>query len=176
MPRNIVLSEEQVRAVTCSYASGLGYRQVAATLGLAPKAVRGCISDHGLFRTVSQSKRKFSVLNEGAFGEVTCEMLYWSGFIMADGNVYHTPGRQARVSVTLHARDTLHLVKLSRFVGMSSSAVWINRDSTRARLTIPSDRIASDLVLLGVVPRKSLVAEIPPIIESYCKSQAANAI
>lgn len=160
MPKKIILTQQQEVDIRNLYAGGLSAREVAEQIGLSEKVVATRLKQWGIRRSWSQSKSKYA-FNENAFADSSPEAFYWAGFLMADGNVWHSAGRQARTSVTLHIKDREHLVKLSGFLSMSEDAIYDYAHRKTAKLTIASNQIAQDLARFGVVPRKSMIAEIP---------------
>lgn len=160
MPKKMILTEAQKTALKTTYADGLSLRATAEVTGIPLKVVQSRIRRWGLSRTRSQAARKYA-LDENAFTDATSTALYWTGMLMADGNVMHTYGRQARVSLSLHRKDKKHVEKLAAFVGMPVTAVHDSKKRPVSKLTIHSNRMAQDLAKCGVVPNKSLIAQIP---------------
>lgn len=142
------------------YATGLSCLEVGNKLGLTEKVVSTRLKQWGLRRTWSQTKRKYA-LREDAFSEVNPESLYWAGFLMADGNVWHSRNRQARTSVAVKRDDRVHLGKLAAFVGMPLESIHESLKKPMSKLTIASNRLASDLAEYGVLPQKSFTAYVP---------------
>lgn len=160
MPKKIVLSDAQLSKLRRLYAQGKSHRDVAKLVGLSSKVVRTRLTKLGEMRAHDIAARRF-VLNDGVFGLGTEETMYWIGFLMADGNVHHTYGRQARISLALMRSDRGHIEKFAKFVGAPSSNIYDYSTRAISKLTLASDRMAEDLALCGVIPCKSMVAKIP---------------
>ena len=161
MPQKIILTQQQEADIRNLYTGGLSAREVAEQIGLSEKVVATRLKQWGIRRNWSQAKSKYA-FNENAFTSNSPETFYWAGFLMADGNVWHSKGRQSRTSVSLHIKDRGHLVKFAQFLGMDSEAIYDYSDTKKSKLTIASNRVAKDLAMFGVVPRKSMIAEVPP--------------
>jgi hypothetical protein len=115
-------------------------------------------------RSNKQNSRKYIV--DDNFFEVidTEEKAYWFGFIYADGYVLTDT---SIVGISLHSRDKCHLEKAKA----SLSATYTVRDYKSnncyggevnySRLTVRSDKLKSDLIKNGCVPKKSLILAFP---------------
>ena len=106
--------------------------------------------------------RLFEV-NDFAFSTKTPEMEYWTGFLMADGSVYRRKEtQQAILKVTLHRKDEKHIEKLREFLQTGYRIFRYNNNSNTpvSELRIPSQQIVDDLSQYGVIPRKSMNAEV----------------
>lgn len=160
MPPRIELTQQQKEEIRNLYLSGLCIREVAERIGLSEKVVSNRLKEWGLRRNWSQAKRRYAY-SERVFAVDTPESLYWAGFLMADGNIWRSAGRQARTSVAVHIRDRQHLVKLASFFGTDEDIIHEYARRPIVKITIASDRVADDLASFGVVPRKSMTAQIP---------------
>ena len=90
-------------------------------------------------------------LRENAFSELTPEATYWVGFLMADGCI----GTNGSIRISLKTTDRGHLDKFMAFVG-TERPIYPS-GSTCVQLHLSSRQICSDLIELGVIPRKSYV-------------------
>lgn len=116
-------------------------------------------------KAIGNKKHHF---NEKFFSVIDSEeKAYWLGFIMADGCVYQGTGETYRLQINLKYDDLPHLNKFQESIG-SDYKVQIKKikDYQVAQLKINSTEMCKDLMKLGVVPRKSLVCEMPKIDES----------
>jgi len=98
--------------------------------------------------------------NHDFFAEIDSEeKAYWLGFIMADGCVSTT--QRPKVQIKLASVDEGHLLKWHKSINSC------NRLSTVAgrhkQSTHYSKKMCDDLIILGCVPRKSLILTFPEI-------------
>ena len=100
----------------------------------------------------------------------TEEKAYWLGFIMADGCVYRGSGETDRLQINLKYEDLPHLNKFQKSLG-SDYKIQIKKVKTYqvAQLKINSTNLCKDLIRLGVIPKKSLVCEMPLIDEKLVR-------
>ena len=108
------------------------------------------------------SRRK--PLDEQFFSNVTPEVAYWAGFLMADGSVSDA----GVVSLALQARDENHLLAFRDSVRSGHSVVESSPRSPQGKvlsarsIAFRSVTMAEDLsTKWGVVPRKTYVGSIP---------------
>lgn len=110
--------------------------------------------------------RKYS-LNENFFETInTPEKAYWLGFVTADGCIgKNRHGHYIYLSIALQRRDRDHLQKWADAIGYSGPVhdyASYNKDGSineYSKLTISSQKIATDLRRLGVSERKSLIVQ-----------------
>lgn len=160
MPPKLILTQQQETEISNFYSAGLSAFAVSQKVGLTEKIVTSRLKQWGIRRNWRQAKSKYE-FNENVFSIITPKTFYWVGFIMADGNVWHSKNRQARTSVALHIKDREHLVKLSDFLSMDRDGIYDYANIKQSKLTVSSNRIAADLAKFGVIPKKSMIAEIP---------------
>lgn len=85
------------------------------------------------------------------------EKAYWLGFLYADG-CCTTTGHS--VELGLWKKDTEHLKKYCRFLGLPEDSIHFSENM--ARVKIKNEKLWTDLVNKGCVPRKSLILTFPP--------------
>ena len=112
--------------------------------------------------------RRLVPSNEGAFSELTEESAYWAGFLMADGCVGIPRVGSPSVSINLMLADRPHLVAFRTFLGATNGITTVppKSDSGHAYIHIRSERVVSDLVAIGVTPRKSMREVASPVLAS----------
>ena len=91
--------------------------------------------------------------NERYFRQITTEsQAYWLGFIAADGCV--TGGS---LQINLAGKDAAHLKALSDAIELNRSPRMgtSNFNTSVARFAVTNEALVSDLMSLGIVPRKS---------------------
>lgn len=107
-----------------------------------------------------------------AFSKPSAQAEYWAGFIMADGCVQHSGDDLPRLVVSLKRSDAGHLRKLRDFLQCENPVKEYEQKSyvsksgilKTSRLTVRSRQIVSDLLKMGITPRKSLTATAPPMV------------
>ncbi len=102
------------------------------------------------------AKQKYQV-TVPEIAPLTEELVYWLGFILADGCVLHMPPNkgQNKLRINLKPGDADHLRKLVRFLD-SNHPVYIYEAS--CQLSISSNALVAFFESFGIVPRKSLIA------------------
>lgn len=146
----------------------------------------GCTRpDNRVFRRSppKNDQRKFVPTNEGAFSDRTEASSYWLGFFLTDGCLYlpaYAPDRAStpQIHLGLQSTDASHVEKFAEFLGVKGKvrtrppSVFTRGDGVAVRSSgaayfyIVSERLASDLAALGIMPRKSL-REIAPFPHVY---------
>lgn len=112
-------------------------------------------------RAGGKTGRRKHTLNEAAFddAENNPEAAYWVGFIFADGCVSEASKTgQKRLVVGLNPRDRQQIYNLRSFLQASHA---ITEGKRLVAITITSDRVVESLGKYGIVPRKSLIAQVP---------------
>jgi hypothetical protein len=109
----------------------------------------------------TRSKMRTCSLNEVVFDIITEESAYWTGFLMADGNISYK--REIPI-IALHLKETdlSHLEKFRTFVGSSHKiGHYINKrwGNISCSLSFSSERIANRLAEYGIVRRKCFVGK-----------------
>lgn len=116
------------------------------------------------FGKIGKVKRRYS-LDETCFENVSSEeQAYWLGFLAADGCVYlPRNNRQAFVQITLQRNDEEHLQKFQSFLKSTRPILRHEKseDKKYSTLSISSDKIAHDIGLYGVCPRKTYTDNWP---------------
>jgi hypothetical protein len=109
----------------------------------------------------TRSKMRTCSLNEAVFDILTEESAYWTGFLMADGNISYK--REIPI-IALHLKeaDLSHLERFRTFVGSSHKIGHYNNKrwgNTSCSLSFSSERIANKLAEYGIVRRKCFVGK-----------------
>lgn len=143
------------------YRSGLTVRDIVDRFGCTQKTVDGYLNAAGVERRGVDSRFRKHELNERYFEKINTEdKAYWLGFVLADGNVHGN-----RLTIGLAEVDVQHLRKFLLAVGSSSSVIFSRSsgytDRMQTRVRVNSRHMMSDLLALGVTPRKSATACAP---------------
>lgn len=109
-------------------------------------------------------KRK-SYINLNYFTNITTpEQAYWLGFLAADGYIVNN-----ELNIQLQKQDKKHLQKFSDAINGNLTIRDINGKNNfgtaynHYRVSIKSDQLVKDLAKYGVVAKKSLILDRPPI-------------
>lgn len=106
-----------------------------------------------------------TITNVHAFTDFTDSSCYWAGFIAADGCVTN-----GYVKVCLNYDDTSHIEKFREFLGSNHSITSNTRKYYRSELSFKNSQIVEDLETnYNIVPKKSLVYELPKIPDRYLR-------
>jgi hypothetical protein len=137
------------------YERGTSVKELAELEQLSPVSIRSRLQKIG----VNTSNFRKYTLREDAFSGITREAAYWLGFLMADGNVSSS---SSAITLSLQTSDLGHLEKWKQFLSYEGPILWNkNRnETTYPRVIVTSRQLVTDLARYGVVPRKSLIAEI----------------
>lgn len=159
MPSKI-LTDAQIDELVSLYEVGSSCYDLSKKFQVTNVTVANWLKKRGItMRTPSQARRKLT-LNEGAFSELTEEAAYWAGFLMADGCVSLREGHSPVISMGLKPSDLKHLEKFLLFLG-SNASITQNRQNGKlisVSTSVTSEKLATDLIHLGITPRKSMTA------------------
>lgn len=151
------LDPEIEAEVIAGYLAGASFKNLSAFCGMSECWVRRMVRAAGCAARPSGTPR-IHQLDETAFDEITEASAYWVGFLMADGCVSRYEGGSATITLCLARQDAEHVLRFREFVG-STHTVWVGEEGQH-HLAFRSDRMAEALARFGVVPHKSLTAEV----------------
>jgi hypothetical protein len=103
--------------------------------------------------------------NEGYFNKIDTEAkAYFLGLLYADGNVYLRPKRQSAMQIVLQKQDW-HILEAFQKELQSQHKKSVRQSKGNRKeawgFTITSNKLCSDLIRLGCIPKKSLILEWP---------------
>lgn len=165
-----ILNPEQKERLVAEYVSGATCKELAERYGFKQDcSVWELLKHRGVTRPSSVANRRYT-LNEAAFdAPLSNDAAYWAGIFITDGFVsdVHAVGTSDIVGITLSSRDRGHLQLLCGFLGTNRPIRAVSRkkyhksynSGAMSRLHIRSQRLADSLKAIGVVPRKTHVAE-----------------
>lgn len=113
-------------------------------------------------------------VNEGFFSTWSRSMAYVLGFIATDGCVTYEPGE--KYELRIESADKEILEKIRACMGSNHPLHQYNREdliqgeyhrSTTWTLSIRSKRLVSDVIHLGITPRKSLTLAYPNVPDEF---------
>ncbi len=155
------LTRDERARVVHHYQQGLSSAALGRRFGVTDVAIRMTLKRAGIARRGASESHQQYALDETVFDSVTPESAYWAGFLLADGAICDTEKDSApRIEITLQARDREHVQEFRRFLGAGHPVADRARENS-CRLAVRSNRLAQALKNFGVVPRKSLIAEVP---------------
>lgn len=97
---------------------------------------------------------------------------YWLGFIAADGCNYQRE-KNSSVIINIHKKDIGHLEKFKEFMNSNVNIVehiqneGFSNNTPMCKIVFNSKEMSKDLEDKGIVPRKSLILDIPKIDKKY---------
>ena len=134
------------------YAEGLTIVEVASRTGFHRDTIRNALVARGI--SIEDRTRKWSVRHDAFAHPVTQEGWYWIGMLAADGCV-----QGPSISLIQHTSRAAMLHRFLDFVGSPDRPFRTINGGDGSVADVSSPRLAADLALHGVVPRKSLVME-----------------
>lgn len=152
------------------YQSGIAIRPICKQLHVDGTTLRNLLIQEGLLRTRAEAVRggkSDAVIKDNILDLLTPEVLYWIGFIYADGNMEKPP--RCRISVTLAEKDKSHVEKFANFFGTDIPIKEVtekdkrnhpapgqkNFDYKYFRASFSSQKIYNKLLEFGLTHRKT---------------------
>lgn len=155
-------SPEIQQLVIRFYLNGYNCTQIASKVGCCISTCRNILNKYNIKkRTRSEARRKLKV-NDHFFSDINSEeKAYWLGFITGDGHVYQNKkGNYCSVQIQLDYIDNEHVLKFKNAIKSEHKVSHpINAGYSNhmmSRISVNSQKLATDLVNLGVTPKKSL--------------------
>lgn len=151
--KKLQLTDSRVIEAIKLYNSGKAIKPICQQLKMDGELLRKILKEQNLLRSRSQAAQKsklLGVINHQVLDILTPEVLYWIGFLYADG---HIEKGRPRISTTLSAEDKSHLEKMANFFGQGITVRKLG--SGHYRVAFSSTSIYQKLVLLGFTNRKT---------------------
>jgi hypothetical protein len=142
------------------YRGGMSMGAIRDIEGVSFTGISSCLDRCGVSK---RSKRDYHPVQEDVFDSISEESSYWTGMLMADGNIYvsHKAGESPTITLSLKWSDWEHLEKLRHFLRSNNAisrrancGTFPNAEDI-ASFRVRSGRLAAALSRYGVVPRKS---------------------
>lgn len=116
----------------------------------------------------TRNKRKPCMVNENYFQAIDTEnKAYFLGLLSADGYIIDCKKGQYRVGISLQEKDVEILYAMKNDMNFDGKILYRKKRNKNWQATysiqISSNKMANDLISLGVTPRKSLNLEYPTI-------------
>jgi hypothetical protein len=167
MPRPAPVGPDVQDEIARLYLQGHGRNELATRFGLRNRTyVSHLLRRRGIPIRSSVEVRR-PKLRHDAFASAGTddEAAYWTGFLMTDGCVSVFGPNTTYVILVLAKRDAGHLESFLRFLGANNRIREVPDGSKKTRgglvrVDIASKELAADLARYGVVPRKTLTAEV----------------
>lgn len=148
-------------------------------LGVSARHIKKILSHNNI--EIRENRK--NAINEKYFDDVntdnSSDVMYWLGFIAADGNVMNNPNkRQYYLTVNLKQSDKEHLLKLIYCLSSTSKirdTISIEREyngrhyneSKCSRVVFHSKHMVNSLEKFNIVPNKSLTLTFPTILKTH---------
>ena len=159
------ITPQQALEIVERYGLGESSEALAVKYGVASQNILSLLHRRNIpIRNVSDSHLRYTV-NHAAFDTVTEESAYWIGLLMADGCVFDRKNRLPVLTLSLAEKDKDHIARLRQFLSathpLRSNPGKLNgKIFPRWRIDIASRGLCAALAKYGVVPRKSLIAQV----------------
>lgn len=138
--------------------------KVSRELNISRKIVTKVVKDAGI-----QIPKHTYIYNEDVFNVIdTEEKAYWLGLLFADGCIYNCKGYKT-LEITLKSTDVDHLKLFGNFLCGTDRIVKYKEVKLKGKIypqykvAACNKKICTDLISLGLVERKSLIAKYPNI-------------
>jgi len=132
------------------YYSGMSSSDIAKKHGLDPAVIVVTLHRAGcVFRDNSEQHQMYT-LDHSVFDDKNEDLMYWLGFIAADGNIHGNC-----LNITAHSDDAYHLQSFLNFC-KSTHPVKKNKNENTHKIDIRNRKLANILIELGITRNKSL--------------------
>lgn len=155
--------DKQKDTIIADYQRGDGCIPIGRRYGHHATSVRDHLIKWGVqMRTASENSTRYDIAAD-TFNRIDShEKAYWLGFLYADGNVYLGPkGDRHIVQLCLASTDTSHVERFRSFLKSDKRPLYPERDGNAIRFTVDNRQLATNLMALGCVPKKSLTLTFP---------------
>lgn len=139
-------------------------KAMASFLNVNEKTVAIYLKKYNIEKCIGSQGARKHTYNESYFENIDCqEKAYWLGFLMADGCIYAGSDKYSyRLQINLKLSDKSHLELFQQTIGSSYKIQEkILKNAEICLLKVNSTKMCKDLIVQGVIPRKSLVCSKP---------------
>ena len=112
-------------------------------------------------------KQRYCEINESFFSSWSSDMAYIFGLLITDGCISKIKGGSYRISLCLNDRDLL--LKVAKTMGSDHTITESKYQKDLNVLIFGREKIARDLLQLGMKPRKSLDVKFPEVLKEYLR-------
>lgn len=155
------LSKETIYTIIEEYNNGQKQWQIADKYGCSQGQISKILRKNGIETRIGK-KIKYSDINTSFFDKIDCEenayflgLLYADGCVQTDNNAYTT-------TLKLQKQDQAIIEKLRDIISPSSPIILVD-DNKYAKFRTSQKVITDQLIILGCIPRKSLILKFPTI-------------
>lgn len=169
--KKIIFSEsEEAEIVNLYITQQLSTREIGKRFGVSKETINRVLKANNV--NCNHTARKIQG-NYHIFHTIDSkEKAYWLGFLAADGCNYQRK-YNASVILSLSQKDLQHLKLFKEFMQTDASIqlfeqnCGFSKNSKMCKLVLNSKELSNDLSDKGIVPKKSLILNIPKIPEEY---------
>ena len=137
----------------------ISQREIARRAGIGRTTINRWTTELG-FKYVKHT------VNDRFFDLLTEDVAYLLGFIYADGNISWNPQKGYYcLTITAAAKDKEHLEKMRAMLSSTKPLLFSSKTNSY-RLIVNNKYLCERLMMLGVLPRKSLTVQFPQFIPS----------
>ena len=111
--------------------------------------------------------QNFIEINEDFFSEWSPKMAYVLGLLLTDGCLSRPKGYSYRISLCLNDKDLLH--KVTKAMGSAHPVALSRHQKGLYSFIFGREKLAKDLIKLGMKPRKSLDLKFPKVPKQYLR-------
>lgn len=151
------------------YKSGLSTYQISKILNINRSRVARCVKSSGCMRSLSESKRKYPLLDECILDNIDTEQkAYFLGLVISDG---WNDKRFNQIGISLIEEDSYILETLSKLFYENRPLRRIKskkpREKTKCRLVVISKKICDTMSKHGASPAKTHTATYPSHVPEH---------
>lgn len=154
-------TEEENQFILANYLNGKTNKQfLCDKLGISYNTLNLHLKVLG----IDKGKRRYKI-NDDYFSNIDSEdKAYFYGLLLGDGNVLEN---RNRIQIKLQERDCYILKLFKKYLNSNNPLKFCKRREKHhhdsLEFTIHSTKMKNDLINLGCIPRKSLVAKLPSL-------------
>lgn len=115
----------------------------------------------------SKIPQNFIEINEDFFSKWSPEMAYVLGLLLTDGCLSKPKGYSYRISLCLNDKELLH--KVTKVMGSAHAVALSRHQEGLYSFIFGREKLAKDLIKLGMKPRKSLDLKFPKVPKQYLR-------
>lgn len=160
----IILKENLIKLIN----KNLSAAQIGKLYNISARIIYRIADEYNIkIENKTKFKRIYS-LNQNFFDEINEKSMYWAGFIAADGCISK---KDYRLSIGLASKDKSHIEKFQNDIGFNGPIFDLETDPYfinarkekyyRSSISIISKNICKKLKKFNIVPRKSLIYDMP---------------
>ena len=153
---NIYSKKERNNQIINLYKSGKSFEQISKKMNISTSTIKNVLVSYNIPIKTEQYYNKYTY-DRSIFKVIDSEeKAYWLGFLYADGYV----GDNGTIELALSEKDLDHIKKFKLFMN-SNHKIKHDKKTKSYRILICSIELKNDLIVLGCVPRKSLILKFP---------------